>query len=156
MVIIRIALKKYAKELFASGVPGRWNSEGKKVIYGAESLSLAALETMIRRNGAGFNKNFATMFIDVPEDLTITPIDIRKLPKDWNDPLDYSICQPLGDQWYEENKSPILKVPSAIIPREYNYVINSTHKDYTRIKLFDVAEFIPDPRIEDILKKSGK
>jgi RES domain-containing protein len=156
MVIIRIALKKYSRELFAPGVSGRWNSEGKKVIYGSETLSLASLETMIRRNGAGFGNNFASMFINVPDDLKISEIEDQSLPKGWNDPLDYSICQSLGDDWYNGKATPLLKVPSAVIPREYNYVINTSHVDIEKIKLIDVTEFIPDPRIDDILKNAKK
>lgn len=156
MVIIRIALKKYSKELYAPGVQGRWNSEGKKVIYTASTLSLAALESMFRRKGCGYNNDYATMLINAPDDIGITEIDTSSLPKGWNHPFDYSVCQSLGDEWYEKEETPLLKVPSAIIPMDYNYVINTRHKDYKQIKLIGVTDFIPDPRIEELLKNQNK
>ena len=58
MLVYRIVHKRYADSLFASGLEGRWNSEGKKVLYTAESISLAYLETLAHRKGLGFNKDF--------------------------------------------------------------------------------------------------
>jgi RES domain-containing protein len=156
MVIIRIALKKYAHALFAPGVSGRWNSEGKKVIYTAGSISLAIMENMIRRNGYGFNKDYATMLIELPDDISITMYTPDMLPPGWNDPRDYAISQPVGDAWFDSMESAVLKVPSAVVPQEYNYVLNSLHPDYTRIKLILVTEFVPDERIEEILKQHSR
>lgn len=153
MVIVRIALKKYATTLFAPGVPGRWNSEGKKVIYAASSVSVAVMENMIYRKGYGFNKDYAIMLIGLPDNLPVTTYTPETLPKGWNDPHDYSISQPIGDSWYDEMKTPVLKVPSAVVPQEFNYVLHYLHPDFSKIKLLEVTEYVPDPRIDDILKK---
>jgi hypothetical protein len=58
MLVYRITHKIYGKQLFASGLEGRRNSDGKKVIYAAGSIALAFLENMIRRQGVGFNSDF--------------------------------------------------------------------------------------------------
>ena len=47
----------------------------------------------------------------------------------------------------------ILKVPSAVLPDSFNYVVNSELPDYGLIKLIEVTDLIPDERIEDILKR---
>lgn len=155
MLFIRITLKRYAHELFAPGVSGRWNSEGKKVIYAASSVSLAIMENLVRRSGYGFNSDFAIMFIEVPDHINITAYTPETLPPGWNEPGNYAVSQPVGDAWYDSMKTAVLKIPSAVVPQEYNYVLNSHHPDYARIKLAAVTEFVPDKRIEEILKKQG-
>lgn len=154
MIVYRIVHKDYSKHLYASGMPGRWNSNGKKVIYCAESIALAFLENMIRRQGAGFQDNFRTMFIDISDSLKIDKVDVKNLPADWRSKKDYSKCQPLGDAWYDTFKTAVLQVPSAVLPESYNFVLNTLHPEYSKIKLITTTELIPDERIDDILKRS--
>jgi RES domain-containing protein len=156
MLVYRITHKSYSKELFASGIKGRWNGVGKKVIYCADSIALAFLENMVRRQGAGFNDDFKIMIVEIPDDLNVTVLNIDDLKDGWREFEDYSKCQPLGDHWYDEGKTTVLKVPSAVLPDSSNYVINSTHPDYKKIQLLDVTDLIPDKRIDDILKKYPK
>ena len=153
MLVYRIVHKKYSTNLFASGLKGRWNSFGKKVLYAAESIPLAFLENMVRRQGVGFNKDFRIMFIDVPDSLKILTVDVSDLEDGWRDFRDYSKCQTIGDKWYDDGKIMILKVPSAVLPDSFNYVVNSELPDYGLIKLIEVTDLIPDERIEDILKR---
>jgi RES domain-containing protein len=156
MLVYTIIHKKYSQTLFASGLPGRWNSKGNKVLYCAESISLAFLENMIRRKGVGFNHDFKIVFIEAPSNTKITFINNEDLDKDWRNSDNYSKCQIVGDKWYSENKYLLLKVPSAVLPEAFNYVINAEHQDYKKVKLLEVTNLIPDERIEEILKKYSK
>lgn len=153
MLVYRITHKSYSKELYASGLKGRWNGAGNKVIYCAESIPLAFLENMVRRQGVGFNNDFKIMIIEIPDELAVTSIGVSDLKEGWRDFKDYSLCQPLGDEWYNEGKTPVLKAPSAVLPECFNYLINNKHTDYTRIKLIDTTDLVPDKRIEEILKR---
>ncbi|HEU4633667.1 MAG TPA: RES family NAD+ phosphorylase [Flavisolibacter sp.] len=156
MLVYRITHKIYSKQLFASGLEGRWNGDGKKVIYTAGSVALAFLENMIRRQGVGFNSDFKTMIIEIPDDLKIQVIKNENLAAGWREFTDYSKCQPLGNAWFDKGEKPVLKVPSAVLPEEFNYVINAAHPDFKKIKLVETTELIPDERIEDILKNYSK
>jgi RES domain-containing protein len=156
MLVYRIVHRKYSKYLFASGMEGRWNAEGNKVIYCAESIALAFLENMIRRQGVGFNNDFKIMIIQVPDDIIISIINDKELKSGWRDSDNYFQCQQLGNEWYEEGKTLLLKVPSAVLPEEFNFVINAIHADYRKVKLVEVANLVPDKRIEEILKKYSK
>lgn len=156
MLIFRIVYKSYSNSLQASGIRGRWNSEGNKVIYCAESIALAFLENMIRRQGVGFNDDFKIMFIQFPDEALITSVEVSELKKGWRESDHCSQCQQLGNQWYEECKTLLLKVPSAVLPEGFNFVINTLHKDYKKVKLVEVTELVPDERIEEILKKYSK
>jgi RES domain-containing protein len=157
MLVYRITHKDFSTKLYASGAQGRWNGEGKKVIYSAESIPLAFLENMIRRQGVGFNHDFKIMIIDIPDSLKLTAINAENLAAGWRDFKNYSKCQPLGDKWYDEGKTLALKVPSAVLPLAFNYVINTTHAGFNKIQLIQTTDLVPDQRIEEILKQySGK
>ncbi len=153
MLVYRIVHKKYSTSLFASGLKGRWNGTGKKVIYTAESIPLAFLENMVRRQGVGFNSDFKIMIIEIPDSVSISVINTSDLESGWRDFKDNSKCQFLGDKWYDEGKAMILKVPSAVLSEAFNYIINSEFSDYGMVNLIAVTDLIPDERIEDILKK---
>lgn len=157
MFIYRIVHKLYSKKLIASGIIGRWNNSGKKVIYAAESIPLAFLENMIRRQGVGFNDDFKIMILEIPHKQTITILDVSLLKKNWRDMNNYASCQTLGNAWFDAGKTLVLKVPSAVLPEDFNYVINATHADFKLVKIVAVTDLVPDKRIEDILKNyTGK
>ena len=153
MLVYRIVHKKYSINLFSSGLKGRWNSSVKKVLYTAESIPLAFLENMVRRQGVGFNKDFKILFIEIPNNLKILTVNVADLEDGWRDFKDYSKCQAIGDKWYDDSKTMILKVPSAVLPDSFNYVINTEFSDYGLVKLIEATDLVPDDRIEDILKR---
>jgi RES domain-containing protein len=156
MLVYRIVSKVYSKSLFASGISGRWNGDGRKVIYTAESIPLAFLENMIRRKGVGFNYDFKTMIIEIPDALDFTEIKTSSLDAAWRNFKDYSKCQRIGNAWYDKGDTAVLKVPSAVLPDNFNYVINTSHTDYKKIVLLDTTDLVPDARIEEILRNYRK
>lgn len=153
MLVYRIVHKRYADSLFASGLEGRWNSEGKKVLYTAESISLAYLETLAHRKGLGFNKDFKIMVIKILSNTEIQTVESSDLSKSWRDFRNYSDCQKIGNAWFDADEKLCLKVPSAVVPENWNVVINTFHKDFKKVKLIDVLDFEPDDRLEQIIKQ---
>jgi RES domain-containing protein len=153
MLAYRITLKTFSKSIFAPGLSGRWNGSGRKVVYCAESIALAFLENMVRRQGVGFNTDFRIMFLEIPDDLSVQTIAATDLPDGWRSFTDYSACQSVGNAWYDAATFPILKVPSAVLPESFNYVVHSLHRDFKRIKLIGTTELVPDARIEQLLKR---
>ena len=82
----------------------------------------------------GALKNFVCIPIDFDPGLSksITPED---LPDNWmNDPIPQPI-KDMGDRWVQGQHSVILKVPSAIIPAECNYLINPSHPDFKKVTI---------------------
>lgn len=153
MFVYRITFKTYSTSLYAPGTEGRWNGAGRKVVYAAESIPLAFMENMIRRRGAGFNNDYSTMIIEIPDRLDISVITPEDLKGGWRNFRDYSECQVVGNRWYDAGNTAVLKVPSAVLPEANNYVINTTHPDFKKIVLVKTVPLVPDERIEDILKK---
>jgi RES domain-containing protein len=156
MLVYRIALKKHTDHLFAPDFGGRWNGTGRKVLYCAESIPVAFLECMIRRQGAGFNHDYNIIIIEIPDDFQIQTVPLTDLADGWRNFRDYSICQQIGNAWFDAFDHPVLKVPSAVITQCHNYVINALHNDYKKIKVVGVTELVPDVRIDDLLKKYNR
>ena len=149
MEAYRITLKKWSKTLKASGFPGRWNSKGVFVIYTSSTRALASLENLVHRSGEGLNKVFKTMQIKIPNNLKVQEIKQSQLSRNWFKYENYNECQKLGDKWVEESKYPVLKVPSAIIKMEHNYLLNPNHKQFQKIKITTIEDFQFDPRLKE-------
>ncbi|RYE51405.1 MAG: RES domain-containing protein [Sphingobacteriales bacterium] len=148
MLVFRISLAKYATRLISSGKAARWNPNDTEVIYTAGSRSLACLENIVHRNQIGLNNAFRVMTIEIPDDIHIITVDLKKLPADWIAFHNMPITQKIGEEWIQSGKSAVLKVSSAIIIGEYNYIINPLHKDFKCIKLLKSEPFIFDRRIK--------
>lgn len=147
MYVYRITTAKWANVLSASGYPARWNGKGVFSLYTAESRSLACLENLVHRSGSGIAANFKVITIEIPDDLEVEIFDVNKLAKDWKLYRQMRLSQNLGNEWYRSQRTCILKVPSAIIPEESNYLINTSHIYFRKIKFFEVNDFLFDERL---------
>ena len=147
MELFRIAAKEFSRELYAPGFPGRWNKDGQKVIYTASSRSLACLEILVQANRSIKTSSFGTMVIYAPDAASVKQVSLSQLSPDWNQSLSSEACRRLGSEWFLEKKYLLLRVPSAVIPDEFNYVINTLHPDFKAIKLIDVLPFYFDQRL---------
>ncbi|MEZ5025336.1 MAG: RES family NAD+ phosphorylase [Chitinophagales bacterium] len=147
MLVYRITLERFAT-LQASGIGARWNSNGAKILYTASSRALACLENVVHRSGEGLDNNFKALVIEIPNSERVETILEKDLPKHWQQfDMEY-VCRMIGDDWYYKQESLILKVPSVIIPNEYNFLINTIHKNFKKVKLKSIEPFIFDKRIK--------
>lgn len=149
MEVYRITLAKWSGQLAASGGATRWNSKGKFVIYAAATRALACLENVVHRSGEGLNGLFKTMIIEIPDALLTQKINVGDLPKNWAAYENYHLSQQIGNQWLDAQAFPVLRVPSAIIENEFNFLINPQHPDFKQIALKRVEDFAFDPRIRN-------
>jgi RES domain-containing protein len=157
MEVFRISKAQFATKLTASGNPGRWNYPGERVIYCAASRALASLELLIHTSGEILESNtFKISVIYFLDDLTLKYIDQNHLPPDWNGLAPYSITQPLGSGWLKSNESALLKVPSSIILKELNYVINVNHHDFKKFKIIDIEDYICDSRLVEKISSGAE
>lgn len=146
MRVYRITLEPYSHRLYASGLVARWNSKGTFVIYTASTRSLACLENVVHRGGEGLARAFRTMIIDIPDKLQLTRISIDELPSDWKEFKNQPQTRAVGDAWSRRAETAVLKIPSAIIPEEYNYLINPNHPEFSSISLIRTDRFEFDRR----------
>ena len=146
MKVFRISALEYADGLQASGIAARWNREGQKVVYTAESRSLACLENVVHRSKKGLRGLFRTLVIEIPDYLKMEITEEKSLPAGWNKTDNYLSCREIGSLWFLSGKTVILKVPSALVRQESNYILNTLHPDFNSIRLVDTEEFYFDSR----------
>lgn len=153
MFVYRISKTKYINDLSGTGAKlygGRWNEKGIPLVYTSSSISLAILESLVHFsfNMAPPDMSIATIYI--PDNIFESSMDIKsfgKLPNSWNENLPNPKTQQFIKKWINNKSSLILKVPSAINSREFNYLINPLHKDINLIILQDIVPFSFDKRL---------
>ena len=148
MTVYRITLEKYAHQLMAPGTEARWNSRGYFVIYSAGSRALACLENLVHRDSEGLKNLFRVIVIDIPEGIKIAEILEADLPDDWTKSNNLYKTRQLGNTWLSSLSSCVLKVPSAIIKGEFNYLINPAHSHFASIEIKVIEEFKFDSRLK--------
>lgn len=133
----------------ASGVANRWNKDDEFVIYAGSSRSLAALELVAHRNSVSLKDEYKLMNIQLlVTSADIKEIQIKDIPKNWKSISGYPTLQKIGSDWYYSEETLLLKVPSVLIPWEFNYLINVHHPAYPKkVKLESVKDFNWDNRL---------
>src|SRR4029453_6229080 len=153
----RILKASYAKRAFdgegARLHGGRWNSPGVRMVYASDSYALAARELPTQLNHATRLPKFVTIAAEIDERL-ITALDRKTLPADWRTHPAPPALQLLGDGWAKAASSVAWRVPSAIVPRQDNYLLNPAHKDFGKVKIAKPEPFEFDLRLLPRLPRS--
>lgn len=150
MRVFRLLRKKYKIELSGKGAAlsgNRWNSKGTELIYCADSRALAMAEVAVHLSLAILPKDYGMVEIEIPAYISIASLGIEDLPQGWNSFPHLLDTQKTGDDFISEKKSCVLKIPSAVVPGDFNYLINPHHPDFLAIKLVDQADFPFDRRL---------
>lgn len=125
---------------------GRWNNPGTPMVYSSVNIALATLETLsyIRAGSLPFNRFLVR--IDVPDDVWALREELAPLPGGWDAIPSGLTSRKAGDDWIASNRSPLLAVPSVIVPDEHNILINPAHPKAAKITANTVKRWTYDPR----------
>jgi RES domain-containing protein len=129
---------------FRSG--GRWNLPGTRVVYCAESRALAALEPLVHvedmEDMAALE--WRAIAVSLPADSVERP---GRFPGSWRSYPYQSATQKFGSDWARSLRSVALRVPSAVVPGEFNTLLNPGHPAFARLKVASPVPFRFDPRL---------
>ncbi len=146
----RITKQKLAKTAFTGDgarlYGGRWNSPGKLVVYTAESRALALAELLVHLESSGVLSRYIVFQVEIDESY-IAHLDLHDLPKNWRAEPAPKRLQTLGDEWLDSGKSAVLRVPSAIVGGEFNYLLNPLHPDFSKLRIHLPEKFAIDKRL---------
>lgn len=151
MIVYRIANVKY-KEDTLSGIGaekfgGRWNEVGTRAVYCSENRSLALLEYYIHSdNVALLPKELLLAVIEVPDDFPI--VELQKLPEKWSQYPYSTRTTAVFSKHLKKGDFFALKVPSSIVPMEYNLVLNPLYPDFGKVKVIDFLKIPIDARLK--------
>ena len=152
MIVIawRITKRKHAKNAFsgegARQFGGRWNSAGVAVVYTAGSQSLAALEMLVHLESSELLQNYLLVPVQI-EDRLIATLGLEELPKHWRANPPPPKLREIGDALTLSGKSVALRVPSAVVPAEYLYILNPRHPHFSALRIGEPVPFGFDPRL---------
>ncbi|WP_345948211.1 RES family NAD+ phosphorylase [Mucilaginibacter sp. PAMB04274] len=149
MLLYRIAKCNYIADLSGTGARlygGRWNSIGRPVVYLASSRALAVLEVLVHLSPTLIPDNFCQVTVEVPND-DVQILDLKKLPPNWQEYPEPALLKTIGDAFIKANKHLLLKVPSAVVKEEFNYLLNPAHVAMQAVKIVDQQVFSFDERL---------
>ena len=129
----------------------RWNSLNTYLVYTSESRALATLEVSVHLD---LSEDLPTdryyVEVDIPDELEILELRIEDLPDDWDVKPPSIETQYIGDDFVKDNEAAVLKVPSCIVPLEYNYLINPYHPDSKKISIISKQRLSFDQRFKQV------
>ena len=124
---------------------GRCNNKGIPAVYASGTLSLAALELFVHLGLPEIKIPFASIRATIPDDVAVEAVN--DLPNDWREEPAPDSTKEIGTDWFRERRSAVLRVPSAVVPSEFNYVLNPEHPDFGKITIEAPERFYFDPRM---------
>ncbi|TAF45766.1 MAG: RES domain-containing protein [Sphingobacteriales bacterium] len=150
MIVFRLSKAEFAYDLSGKGAEisgGRWNSKGVALLYTSDSRALCTAEIAVHTPLGIMPTNYQIISIEIPENSDIEQLTISSLPYNWRSfPHSYA-TQEIGNNFVKAAKFLILKVPSAIVQGEFNYLINPMHKNFKKIKIISILSFNFDERL---------
>lgn len=149
----RIVEAKYKGKAFTGDgariYGGRWNSKGVAMIYTAGSLALATIEIVVNLPSPRLLEAFVRIPVYFTPDLVENLAPAAQLPGNWQSRPISPSTPAIGDRWIKEQRSAVLKVPSVVVPEEFNFLLNPTHPDFEKIEIGRPTVYHFDPRLKN-------
>ncbi|WP_266205528.1 RES family NAD+ phosphorylase [Pontibacter kalidii] len=150
MIVYRLSRGLYRKDLSGRGAEiagGRWNSKGTAILYTSESIALCTVEIAVHMPLGIVPKDYHLVRIELPDSASIKELSEADLPEDWKSFPHANSTQEIGDAFVQELEHLVLKVPSATVQGNYNFLVNPRHPDFNQVKVLDTQLFEFDKRL---------
>jgi RES domain-containing protein len=142
-------ISNYADLTGAGGMisSGRWHSRGVKIVYLADHPASALLERLVHLeiDIEDVPSTYQLLAIETPDSLAAETVNVEGLPEDWRS--SETATQPVGDDWLQGKRTALLRVPSAITPHTFNWLLNPEHPDSSALKVVEVITAPFDRRL---------
>jgi RES domain-containing protein len=119
--------------------PNRWNPAGVPMLYCSSALSLACLEVLVHLGPDQIPPDYVYSFTELN-----IPAEVSGFRGDLSDE---DSTRRLGHAWAGSRRSLALLVPSAIIPVEFNVLLNPVHPSYMEVSWGAPEPFRFDQRL---------
>lgn len=151
LTVFRLGKHALREQLFSGAgglyASGRWTPRGLPVVYASASISLAVLEYTVNYRRRGWVPKSVLGRAGIPAEASIRTLEPEELPADWFAATPPPELRRIGGEWLESRRVAILKVPSAIVTEEWNYLLNPQHADFGRFTFGRPELFRFDRRI---------
>lgn len=149
MIVYRLSRAKYSNDLSGKGAEiagGRWNSKGIAFVYTGQTIALCMTEVAVHIPLGIIPIDYELITLEIPEN-EISELKKTLLPEDWKSFHNSYSTQSFGDDFVKNKTSLILKVPSAVVQGEFNYLINPLHSKIKKVKIKKIETFSFDQRL---------
>jgi len=151
VTVYRLTKLRYQNQIFSGlgglHADGRWTFRGHPVIYTSASISLAVLEYTLNYRRHGWVPASVLGRAVIPDKMRIEVVTPADLPLNWSAADSPPQLREIGQRWLDAGAAAVLKVPSAVIVEEWNYVLNPQHPDFTKLILQKPKRFQFDRRL---------
>lgn len=157
MRLYRLGGSEFARKLNGKGAAikgARWNPKGVPMIYTASNQALTLAEVLAHFKEIGvLPTNYVMITYEATGRKGIRRPEVGDLPAGWNAqaPPYNTAVQQYGAEFIRSDDF-LLRIPSAIVPSEWNYLINPRHRK-GRLRIVSVVPFVFDARFEVFLPK---
>jgi RES domain-containing protein len=124
----------------------RWHTKGRPIVYLSDSPASAMLERLVHvvREAGLSARNYTLLEIEAEDSLPIEPL-MEKAHSAWRDKVE--LTRAAGDRWLAAAKAPLARVPSAVVPRTWNYLLNPLHPAAAKVRILSAVEETFDMRL---------
>ncbi|MGD0628370.1 MAG: RES family NAD+ phosphorylase [Terracidiphilus sp.] len=124
----------------------RWTSLGKRVVYVAESPAGAMLEVLVhfKAKDEKLPRIYTLLRIESPVSLAIRALKAPVIAQ-WR--AQPELTQQIGDAWLASAETLLARVPSAIVPHTWNYLLNPEHPDAAKVQIAEIIKERFDNRL---------
>ena len=150
MIVYRLCKSAWQRDLSGKGAEitgGRWNSKGRALLYTSSSRALCMAEIAVHTPLGCLPADYVMIEIQIPTDIMVWEIQPDELPNNWFSFVNRQITQKIGDHFITRNEALVLKVSSAVVQGDYNYLINPFHSEIHRIHILGIESFRFDERL---------
>lgn len=144
MVLFRVTRQSNVYDFGYGGehYPGRWHEKGFRVIYASQTRALAVFELIARlQDFESLRKFFVISSIEIPDDIFIDEIVPESLGYNWKMRKNIWQTRQIGSTFLKKREFLVLKVPSVLIPDEYNFIVNPEHPDFVKCTVSGITTF---------------
>lgn len=147
MILWRISNYTDLKGLGGLKTSGRWHNRGVPIVYLAETPALAMLEVLVHFDMTldEIPKHYQLLEVEYAPRKSISRLSESALPEHWSD--DFELTRAIGDEWLASGTSALLRVPSALVPRSYNYLLNPRHSEAAVVQILSARKHMYDTRL---------
>lgn len=127
--------------------PGRWHNKGIPIVYLSETPALAMLEVLVHFEMAPNDvpETYQLLEVEFPDKEHIWELSEESLPENWQ--ANQAWTRSAGDEWLSGFENCLLRVPSAIVPHSYNYLLNPRHELAGKAEIVSVQSHPFDVRL---------
>ena len=126
---------------------GRWTPPGSRVAYASSSLALASLEYFVNLDPEDAPAGLVSIRVTIPDGVPYEQVSVSNLPGSWREtPFPQELWE-IGERWLVLASSVCLLVPSAVVPEDFNLLINPSHPQFKALQFSEAGEFRFDPRM---------